>query len=225
MPDFATAQPPLTWGPDSPFRYVGGDSSTDFVNTAVWTGRGLLNDRLTGFGRLVDWAVGAGVVTAVDAARLRRAAAARPAEAEAVWRDARLLREIVQRLLAAVATDAPLDLIVARFNTILRDVNSRLQLAVAGAADRESGRAARWTWEEADERLDAVLWPVTRSTAELLASEDARRIRICGGEDCGWMYVDRSRNGLRRWCEMDTCGTRAKTLRRARRRSSSAAES
>jgi predicted RNA-binding Zn ribbon-like protein len=49
----------------------------------------------------------------------------------------------------------------------------------------------------------------------LLESEDAGRIRVCDGVDCGWMYLDRSRNGLRRWCEMGTCGTREKNRRRA----------
>jgi predicted RNA-binding Zn ribbon-like protein len=31
------------------------------------------------------------------------------------------------------------------------------------------------------------------------------------------MYVDRSRNGLRRWCQMETCGTREKSRRRYQR--------
>ncbi|HEV2853834.1 MAG TPA: CGNR zinc finger domain-containing protein [Thermoanaerobaculia bacterium] len=35
--------------------------------------------------------------------------------------------------------------------------------------------------------------------------------------DCGWMYVDCSRNGLRRWCEMETCGTLEKSRRRRER--------
>jgi predicted RNA-binding Zn ribbon-like protein len=39
-------------------------------------------------------------------------------------------------------------------------------------------------------------------------------VRVCDGDDCGWMYVDRSRNGFRRWCQMRTCGTREKTRRR-----------
>jgi predicted RNA-binding Zn ribbon-like protein len=31
------------------------------------------------------------------------------------------------------------------------------------------------------------------------------------------MFVDRSRNGFRRWCQMATCGTEEKTRRRAAR--------
>jgi predicted RNA-binding Zn ribbon-like protein len=67
------------------------------------------------------------------------------------------------------------------------------------------------------DRLDSPLWPVVRSAAELLASSDVERLRVCAGDDCGWAYVDRSRNGLRRWCQMSTCGTAEKTRRRRQR--------
>jgi predicted RNA-binding Zn ribbon-like protein len=75
----------------------------------------------------------------------------------------------------------------------------------------------RWSWRESGDSLDSPLWPVVWSAAMLLVSEEVGRIRICGGQDCGWVYVDRSRNGLRRWCCMQTCGTQAKSRRRRER--------
>lgn len=39
------------------------------------------------------------------------------------------------------------------------------------------------------------------------------RVKACRGADCGWVFVDASRNSSRRWCEMATCGNRAKTTR------------
>lgn len=209
--------PPLTWGPESPFRYIGGDPSLDLVNTAAWSERGLLNDRLTDYARLIEWAVAAGLVPAAEGERLRRLAAARPDEADAAWRTARLLRARLQHLFVAVATGAPMDDALRRFNVVMREAHARLQLASAGPAGWAEGRVARWSWRDADDRLDAVLWPVVRAAAELLVSEEAARIRLCGGDGCGWLYVDRSRNRLRRWCEMETCGTRAKSRRRAER--------
>jgi predicted RNA-binding Zn ribbon-like protein len=68
-----------------------------------------------------------------------------------------------------------------------------------------------------ESRLDSVIWPVLWSAASLIVSDEASRIRICGGPDCGWIYVDRSRNQLRRWCQMETCGTREKSRRRYQR--------
>jgi predicted RNA-binding Zn ribbon-like protein len=61
----------------------------------------------------------------------------------------------------------------------------------------------------------AVLWPILESAVDLLASRD--RIKECPGEDCGWVFLDTSRNGTRRWCSMASCGARAK-MRRYRSR-------
>jgi predicted RNA-binding Zn ribbon-like protein len=58
------------------------------------------------------------------------------------------------------------------------------------------------------------MWPVIWAAANLLKSDELSQVRVCDGDDCGWMYVDRSRNGLRRWCQMRTCGTREKSRRR-----------
>jgi predicted RNA-binding Zn ribbon-like protein len=84
-----------------------------------------------------------------------------------------------------------------------------------------SGRgsvAARWRWRGATAALDSPLWPIAWSAARLVISDESPRLRVCAGPDCGWVYVDRSRNGLRHWCQMKSCGTAAKTLRRRARR-------
>lgn len=41
----------------------------------------------------------------------------------------------------------------------------------------------------------------------------ADRLKRCENPRCGWLYLDRSRNRSRRWCEMATCGNRAKARR------------
>jgi CGNR zinc finger protein len=44
------------------------------------------------------------------------------------------------------------------------------------------------------------------------------RLRACGNRRCGWLFVDRSPNGRRRWCDPKACGNRMKVRRyRARR--------
>src|SRR6185295_15539784 len=46
-----------------------------------------------------------------------------------------------------------------------------------------------------------------------LTSGDPERIRICDNETCRWVFYDTSRTGRRRWCDMATCGNRAKAAR------------
>ena len=204
--------------PQLPFKYVGGDSSIDLVNTVDWTARGLVEDRLTDYERLTRWAEGAGVVAPRQATRLRLLALEHPRTAERVHREAVELRRQLRQLFTALERGERLDQSaeLTSFNTALGSAMSRTML---GAAPRggDSSAPLRWGWRDATERLDSPLWPVFRSAADLLVSDEAARIRECGGEDCGWMYVDRSRNGLRRWCQMETCGNREKQRKRAGR--------
>jgi predicted RNA-binding Zn ribbon-like protein len=39
------------------------------------------------------------------------------------------------------------------------------------------------------------------------------RLRACGNRRCGWLFVDRSANGRRRWCDAKACGNRMKVRR------------
>ena len=80
----------------------------------------------------------------------------------------------------------------------------RLQVGDAGIEIGEDGRPSF-----------AVL--LTQSALRLAASPELRRLRIC--PNCHWLFIDRSRNASRRWCDMLTCGNRAKAERHQRRRS------
>jgi hypothetical protein len=59
---------------------------------------------------------------------------------------------------------------------------------------------------------------------ELVQTVEVRQLKACpldqGG--CGWLFLDRSRNGSRRWCTMDDCGAHAKARRLTERRRRSA---
>jgi predicted RNA-binding Zn ribbon-like protein len=200
-----------------PFKYVAGDSSLDFVNTVDWTDRGLRNERIAEYDDLVRWAEKAGIVSHARAQRLRTLARRTPRGASRAYRHALQLRSALQRVMASVAhtshtRDARLDA------AGMRELNAWLSRALEHLRLAPAQRDAAFSWSDADTDLESPLWPIVWSSAQLIASEESKRIRVCAGRNCGWMYVDRSRNGLRRWCEMSTCGTQEKSLRRRRRR-------
>jgi predicted RNA-binding Zn ribbon-like protein len=70
-----------------------------------------------------------------------------------------------------------------------------------------------WAWAPGPPSFERLLWPVVRSAAEFLVSAERVNVRECGSEVCSWLFVDRSRTKLRRWCSMKTCGNRAKARR------------
>ncbi len=201
---------------DLAFQYVGGDSAIDLVNTVDWTSRGPENERLGDLAGLIRWAEGAGIVPARAASSLRAQAQAKPREAESAYRNAVKARAVLERLFRAIAQGEPTDDALDTFNRLLGQALQRMRVT-RESGKRKAGLNLRLGWAGQGESLGSILWSVLWSAASLIVSEEASRIRICGGPDCGWMYVDRSRNKLRRWCQMETCGTREKSRRRYRR--------
>jgi predicted RNA-binding Zn ribbon-like protein len=192
------------------FLYLAGDPALDLVNTVDWTSHGPEQERLDTFEQLTRWAEGAGVIDAAEGRRLRRSSEEHPQDGAAALAYAHRARGILRELFGAIARGESGEPQLARFNPLLRDALRGLEIG------REGGRDARYRWrwrgEDADPR--SPLWRVLWSAASLLRSNEVGSVRVCDGDDCGWMYVDRSRNGLRRWCQMRTCGTREKTRRR-----------
>jgi predicted RNA-binding Zn ribbon-like protein len=193
-----------------PFLYISGDPALDLVNTVDWTEHGPVNDRLPHFDRLTRWAEEAGLIDHETAAGLRSGGSTHPKEAQSAHRSAMRARSVLKELFSAIARGEAIVDQLADFNRLLGPSLERLQVVQVGERDR----SLRFGWEKLGESLESILWPVLWSAASLLVSAEVGQIRICGGKDCGWMYVDRSRNRLRRWCQMETCGTREKTRRR-----------
>jgi len=200
--------------PAGTMKLVGGDPCLDFVNTvggrvplADGARARVRADKLASYPDLVAWSVHAGLVGESAGRGLLRCAAARPREANPALARALAFREALYRALRALMRDrapAPADL--ALLNVELAACRSR-ELLVA----RHEGLA--WEWRDAARRLDSPLWPVARAAAALLTSPERARLRQCGGDDCGWLFLDRSRNHSRQWCTMEDCGNVSKVRR------------
>ncbi|WHO79299.1 CGNR zinc finger domain-containing protein [Rhizobium leguminosarum] len=62
----------------------------------------------------------------------------------------------------------------------------------------------------------SVAAATAHSALRLIAMPDPQRMKICG--NCGWLFIDRSKNRSRAWCDMAVCGNRAKANRHYRRK-------
>jgi predicted RNA-binding Zn ribbon-like protein len=58
-----------------------------------------------------------------------------------------------------------------------------------------------------------LLIPVVESAADALILDQLGRVRRCADPRCGRVFQDETKNGRRRWCDMATCGNRAKAAR------------
>ncbi len=187
----------------------------DFTRTRGWAPRDRSDDELTDYEALVAWGERAGSLEGSGAA-LRRGARERPGAAERTLEAALRFRESLYHTLRAAGEDrAPEPVHLERVNELVRRAAGHRVLAPG--EDRYT-----WAWSDEDaDALDRVLWPVALSAVELLTGDTRTRLRVCDAHDCGWPFVDESRNRSRRWCDMRDCGNRAKVRRyRSRARES-----
>ena len=192
---------------------VGGRLCLDWANTTSARSGPERHEYLAGYADLLEWSRRAGILTQRDVRRLEREAARYPGEAAAALDRAIAMRETIYRIFAAIANrQSPKKADLASLNTMLAEALSRLRVQAAG-----TGFAWQWAWEP--HALDAMLWPIVRSAADLLTSTDLCRVRQCARrQGCGWLFVDTSRNQSRRWCSMSMCGSRVKSSRYYQRR-------
>lgn len=191
--------------PLATLNLIGGRLSLEFVNT-VDTHDTRIDEKLNTCADLVWWALRVGMLDEAAAAPLFARADAEPAAAADVLARALALREAVYRVFVSARSGAAVD------DADLAVLNGELSRALGRLRVRAEDGGFAWGWEEGAE-LDRVLWPVARDAAELLVSGDLRRVGKCCGDNCDWLYLDTSRNRSRRWCDMQSCGNRAKARR------------
>lgn len=198
------------------FEITGGALCLDLANTVDNRLREQPRELLRGFADLLAWSRQAGALTAQQAAHLLRVAARRPVATRATLHRALELREALFRIFSAAAAGrpaSPADMTL--FNTAAANAFRNLRVG-------RTRRGFAWEWKDDRAALDRMLWPVLRAAAELLTSRDLGRVRECAADTCGWLFLDRSKNGSRRWCNMKVCGNRAKVREFYRRRRAAA---
>jgi predicted RNA-binding Zn ribbon-like protein len=188
-------------------KRVGGVICLDFANTVNHRRAEEYEEVLHDYDDLVVWSEHAGLLTKRQTEALLPRASWKPAEAERAYARAIELREGLYRTFSAWSRGDPVDPDdLARLNAALSAALGHL-----GLEPREGGFV--WEWHGVDEVLDLPAWIVARSAAELLSSNRLPFVRECAGDNCGWLFLDVSRNHSRRWCDMADCGNRAKVRR------------
>ena len=193
-----------------PRDLVGGHVAIDFVNTVTARNAAPI-DWLDGYGRLIEWAELTGEFPRVALRDLRRAGALDLVAARRALTRTRDLREAIHVILTAtVRGDVAPD-------PALREYERHVKRAIAHAV--MSSAAGHLGLELTVQRsgLEFVNHELSLRSLDLLREAPLQRIRVCSGDRCGWLFIDRSKGGRRRWCDMATCGNTAKSRRHYQR--------
>jgi predicted RNA-binding Zn ribbon-like protein len=180
----------------------------DFANTADWHASEHPTETLLSYSDLIAWSERANLLNSHATEELKQQAARSPAEAAQILEQAIQLREVIYRILSAVAaehTSQAADL--ASLNAALPAAYCHLQIV-------QRGDNFEWGWRGDGDELDRLLWPVVRSAADLLTFPELNRVKQCADDrGCGYLFIDTTRNRSRRWCSMESCGNCAKARR------------
>ena len=188
-----------------PFKLNAEHVALDFVNT--------LDDRYTAGGPrellptyadLIRFCRQTGLLTQVEAARLGVLSAA---SQEKGLRSAIELRELLARVFYRWVDGRP---------PSMEDRIALERWSAACAQHRElrweDGHLA-WGWRTLTGDAEAPAMLLAEQALDLLLAHEPPRLRTCASDTCRWLFLDTSKNRTRRWCDMKTCGNRAKARR------------
>ena len=165
---------------------------------------------LNSYSDLLQWCFAARLVSKASCSELIRVAERSPRRSETALDTIIQFRECFFRLALAAATGRePSKDDVEKFNQFLAKMPVR-RLVPANPRSQSHFLISRS--EESDPLL-IFLPQLVDDAADILSSFPRDRLRVCAMPDCGWLFIDTSKNGLRRWCDMSDCGNRAKAKR------------
>lgn len=200
--------------PDT-FVFVGERLWLDFVNSddAARNRKGTRLDALDAFETFVQWLSAARILDAERASAMLKRAQQQPTGASAALHEARRIRNVLRALAerGGAPAERATQVAIGEINRILgRSAGTRR------VEPRSDGGFTR-NFVTVGDVFAGLLIPIIESAADALVTGELSRVRRCADSRCSRVYYDGSRNGKRRWCEMATCGNRAKAARHRRK--------
>jgi predicted RNA-binding Zn ribbon-like protein len=183
---------------------IGGHPALDFLNTVKYRGKADPQDRLESLADVIEWAQIAGLLS-VDEVKTLYRKSKDTNSATRVHREICVFRELLRVLFEDTnPKKTEYDLAVSRIEAEIA------ALRPVATIDQQSGVLSRHieinTLSDLKARIVAVV-------AEILSARADLRIKTCGGSNCDWLFIDRTKAGRRQWCDTRTCGNNARVRR------------
>jgi predicted RNA-binding Zn ribbon-like protein len=192
-------------------RLVGGMAVLDFLNTC--NGRrpdtclGEVVDKLLSLEDVVYWFHHAGLITAEEQAHYLSLVPSSPFQQSSAFKQVISFRESLYLLFLPIAEGKRID------EDSLELLDRTLISTAVCRVLVPTSHAAFWGWRHAttlDEMTASLLGRLAIQAADLLTSSQLNRMKVCATLSCDWLFLDTSKNGRRRWCQMNICGSREK---------------
>lgn len=198
----------------SALRLVGGMAVLDFLNSCNGrrpeTSLNEVAESLLNLEDVIYWFQHADLISAAELARFLELMPASSYQQERAYEHLIAFRELLYGLFLPIAEGHRVT------GESLQFLNKALVDTARYRHLESVGFAAIWVWRRSDTVEDMVASLIGRlavQAASLLTSPDLARLKICATLACDWLFLDTSKNGRRRWCQMNICGSREKAKR------------
>ena len=195
-------------------RLVGGMGVLDYLNTCDGRRPGTavreVLDKLSNLEDIVHWFLHAGLIEAHEHEQLVQLVRGSSWHTVSAFNELIGFRESLYRLFLPLALGDAVDA------GQLDELNQLL----ASTADQRvlvpTPFGVIWCWRPCQTLQAMTAGFIARLAVQasaLLTSADLGRLKACDTPDCDWLFIDTSKNGRRRWCQMNVCGAREKAKR------------
>ncbi len=182
----------------------GGSLCIDFINTVKDRMSRPVDDYFSGFDDFLYWAERLKIINNKQYKSIERNAKRQKEEAGLYFEDAIAYRETLFELFLAISKGKKVaPHILESSNQMFAAYLPYLKLI-----QHQNKFIENWSFDEGS--FKNLLAPVVNDCYELLLSGKTDRIKDC--PKCGWIFLDTTKNGRRRWCTMKTCGSSVKAL-------------
>jgi predicted RNA-binding Zn ribbon-like protein len=198
------------------WKFVAGSICLNFTNTVggrVWHDENnlldykILTDKLESFEDLIDWGKEIGFLNEASVKKINLFASQNEKAVKKIFQRAVALRESIYKIFISLTENK---------EPSHEDIDL-LNSECAAAREKQKlyydSNKFKWNFELQDTEQESIIWYVSLSAVELLVSEQLKRVKQCPGDNCGWLFLDSSKNGSRQWCDMKDCGNVAKVRR------------
>ncbi|MHA6751161.1 CGNR zinc finger domain-containing protein [Dermacoccus nishinomiyaensis] len=177
------------------FSHIAGVPVLDLINTVEWrlSATEREEDLLT-YVHVAQWGLESGFLDEQEQAQVVRLARDNAGEAEA------------ERLCVIAFRESAYAAIFCGDQGAADDLAAEYREAITAChLDHDDGR---WSWQPTELTLATARHRIAIALIEFMARDDLDRLHQCEDEACGWVYLDTSPRGNRRWCVTADCGDR-----------------
>lgn len=183
----------------------GGYLCLDFINTVHSRTETPIRDYLLTYEDVLRWTNRTGILSKKEQKYLSDYAADHPDRAKKAFKKIINAREALFTLFGAIAEDRkPAIDSIEIFNRLL--TKALVHVKLVPAKDK-----MQVVWEQGSDPLMLPLWMAVKSAYDILIEEPQDRIKAC--PSCYWLFLDKTKNNKRRWCNSLTCGSIDKASR------------